>query len=74
MRNDVYIHIPDQPPAVSVLLDESHDRPLHEADFVVTRRLVGRHADVPGTNCRGMEVMMSIYKIWYVEDWTGDYT
>lgn len=47
-----YIYIPDKPPSISIFLDELDDRTTHKADLVVARCLVGRHADVAGTNWR----------------------
>ena len=49
------IYIPDKPPSISIFLDELDDCTADKADLVVARCLVGRHADVAGTNWRNKE-------------------
>lgn len=49
------IYLPDKPPSIGIFLHELDDCTTHEADLIVTGCLVGRHADVAGTNWRNRD-------------------
>ena len=49
------MYVPDQPPSVGIFLDEFDNCSTHKTDFIVTRCLVCRQADVSCTNC-GIEI------------------